>query len=161
MSSMKSASAAGVAALLATLAVVSCSSSKNGTELTSGPAPGPSTNAAPTQQSAPTTPNGSASGPSAAGSLTGNWSGNYSGSFHGTFTLHWTQTGSKLDGTINLSTAGTVPLNGTVSDNRIHFGTVGSTVITYTGSVSGDSMSGNYQIAGGSGGSGPWSAHRS
>jgi hypothetical protein len=160
MSSVKSASAAGLAALLATLAVVSCSSSKNGTEQTSGPAAG-SVSAPPTRQSAPTTPDGGASSPSAAGSLTGNWSGNYSGSFHGTFTLHWTQTGSKLDGTINLSTAGTVPLHGTMSNNRINFGTVGSTVITYTGSVSGDAMSGTYQIAGGAGGGGPWSAHRS
>ena len=51
-------------------------------------------------------------------------------------------------------------IDGTVADGRIRFGTVGSQAITYTGSVSGSSMSGQYKIAGGSGGSGAWSATR-
>ena len=38
----------------------------------------------------------------------------------------------------------------------IQFGTVGSTAITYAGTVSGSSMSGNYQVGGSAGG--PWSA---
>jgi hypothetical protein len=53
-----------------------------------------------------------------------------------------------------------VNIDGTVADGRIQFGTVGSQAITYTGSVSGSSMSGQYQIAGGAGGSGAWSATR-
>lgn len=157
MLSIKSVSAAGVA-VVATLTVVSCSSSGSGNESTSSAAAGPSTSSS---APPPSTEGATSTGPPAAGSLTGNWTGSYHGAFDGTFTLHWTQTGPALVGTINLSTAGTVPLRGTVTDGQINFGTVGSTVITYTGSVSGDSMSGDYQVAGGTGGTGSWSAHRS
>ena len=90
----------------------------------------------------------------AGGPLSGTWSGKYSGAFHGTFTLHWTQTGSKLSGTINLSTQRSkLSLNGTVRGSTIRFGTVGSAAITYTGTVSGKSMSGSYhtQVGGGRG----------
>ena len=38
-----------------------------------------------------------------ASTLAGTWSGQYSGAYHGTFTLHWTQSGSNLNGTIKLS----------------------------------------------------------
>ena len=92
-------------------------------------------------------------------SLSGAWSGNYSGAYHGTFTLQWTQSGSKLNGTIKLSTSpgAKIPLKGTVHGNTIRFGTVGSSAITYSGSVSGKSMSGAYKTPGGGG---PWSAHK-
>jgi hypothetical protein len=92
-------------------------------------------------------------------SLTGAWSGKYSGAYRGTFTLQWTQSGSTLSGTIKLSSTrgGKVPLKGTVRGNTIRFGTVGSAAITYTGSVSGKSMSGSYKTPGGGG---PWSAHK-
>jgi hypothetical protein len=94
----------------------------------------------------------------AADSLTGTWSGTYSGAYHGTFTLHWTQSRSRLTGTIKLSTAGRTNITGSVSGNTIRFGTVGNgNTITYSGSVSGTSMSGTYK-AGGAGGS--WSAHK-
>jgi hypothetical protein len=93
-----------------------------------------------------------------AGSLTGTWSGKYSGAYHGTFILHWTQRGTRLSGTIKLSTAGGRPsVNGTVRGSTIHFGTVGSAAITYSGTVSGKSMSGHYQTPGGGG---TWSAHK-
>ena len=82
--------------------------------------------------------------------------GKYDGAFNGTFTLTWTQKNSKLTGSIELSTAGTLNLNGVVTGNAIQFGTVGSTAITYSGTVSGDSMSGTYQVNGSSGGN--WSA---
>lgn len=99
------------------------------------------------------------SSPSAAtGELSGTWSGQYSGTFNGTFTLNWTETSSKLSGTIKLSTAGTLSINGTVTGGAINFGTVGSTAITYSGSVSGNTMSGTYKVAGG--GSGSWTATR-
>src|SRR6476659_4695165 len=91
-------------------------------------------------------------------SLSGGWSGKYSGAYHGTFTLHWTQSGTKLNGTIRLSTSrGLLGLKGTVRGSSIQFGTVGGPGITYTGSASGRSMSGRYQTPGGGG---PWSAHR-
>ena len=93
--------------------------------------------------------------------LSGRWKGTYKGAYTGTFVLRWTQSTAKLAGTIDLSTApGAIPINGTVVGGRIRFGTVGSQAITYTGSVSGRSMSGRYEIAGGAGGSGTWSATR-
>jgi hypothetical protein len=44
-----------------------------------------------------------------------------------------------------------------VHRNAITFGTLGSSAIVYSGSVSGKSMSGSYQTPGGSG---SWSAHK-
>jgi hypothetical protein len=101
---------------------------------------------------------GATNGRLAGGSLTGTWSGTYRGAYHGTFTLHWTQTNSRLIGTIKLSNVGRTNITGTVRGNTIRFGTVGNAkAITYSGSVSGTSMSGTYK-AGGAGGS--WSAHK-
>ena len=96
--------------------------------------------------------------PVQAGALTGKWSGTYSGAFSGTFELTWIESSGKLAGTIDLSTSGKLPLNGTVTGSAITFGTVGSTEITYTGTVSGDTMAGSYTFAGSQTGS--WSAHR-
>jgi len=94
----------------------------------------------------------------AGGSLTGTWSGTYSGAYHGTFTLHWTQSNSRLAGTITLSNVGRTNITGTVRGSSIRFGTVGNAnAITYSGSVSGTSMSGTYKT-GGAGGS--WRAHK-
>jgi hypothetical protein len=99
--------------------------------------------------------------PAAGPALSGRWKGTYSGAYTGTFVLRWKQATSKLTGTIDLSTApGAVTIGGTVAGGRIQFGTVGSQAITYTGSVSGSSMSGQYRIAGGAGGSGAWTATR-
>jgi hypothetical protein len=93
--------------------------------------------------------------------LTGTWDGSYNGAYKGTFTLEWRQTGSKLSGTIDLSSAGKLPIDGTVDGDKISFGTVGSTAIQSSGSVTGDSMSGSYEVADGAGsGTGSWSARR-
>lgn len=100
----------------------------------------------------------STSASSSSGALSGKWSGHYSGAFGGTFDLNWKQAGSKLAGTINLSPGGTMALHGTVNGSAIKFGTVGSEAITYTGSVSGSSMSGNYNTPTGGG---SWSASKS
>ena len=87
-----------------------------------------------TPAAASSTPAAASSTPAAAtAALTGKWSGTYSGTFTGTFTLTWTESSGKLTGTIDLSTSGTVPLNGTVAGNQITFGTVGSTAVTYAG----------------------------
>ena len=95
----------------------------------------------------------------AADGLTGTWSGQYSGSYHGTFRLTWQESGSTLTGSIHLSAPdATLNINGTVQGARISFGTVGSFGITYSGSVSGHSMSGSYQVQDGTGSGGPWSA---
>jgi hypothetical protein len=94
----------------------------------------------------------------AGGSLTGTWSGKYGGAYDGTFTLRWTESKSRLTGTITLSSVGRTNITGSVHGNTIRFGTVGNArAITYSGSVSGTSMSGTYKT-GGAGGS--WSAHK-
>ena len=112
--------------------------------------------------SAASAPAATSSAP-AAGALSGTWNGQYSGAYTGTFKLTWQQNSSTLSGTIDLSTAGTLPIHGTVQGSSNHFGTVGSTAITYSGSASGNSMSGSWQIKGPSGaaGGGPWNAAKS
>jgi hypothetical protein len=90
-------------------------------------------------------------------SLAGTWSGHYSGTFSGTFTLHWTKSGSHLSGSITLSyPSGNYGINGSVHGSAISFGAVGAGA-TYTGKVSGKSMSGNYESPKGGG---TWSAHK-
>jgi len=93
--------------------------------------------------------------------LGGTWSGNYHGSrFSGSFTLNWTQTGTKLSGSLKLSDpSGTYNCTGTINGSSIHFGAV-SVGANYTGSVSnkGRSMSGNWTSPVDSG---SWSASKS
>ena len=81
-------------------------------------------------------------------SVSGTWKGSYSGSFSGTFKLTWKQTKSNLSGTIMISAFSNVPtsIHGTLQGTSIHFGTVGSQSITYSGSVSGSSMSGTWKL---------------
>ena len=121
-------------------------------------APGvPSVPSSPTSTVPPASSSGGSSTTQTSDDLSGKWAGRYGGTFTGTFQLNWQQTGSKLHGTIALSTSGTVPVNGTVDGDSIRFGTVGSTAVTYTGTVSGNSMSGTYNTPSGGGN---WSAHR-
>jgi hypothetical protein len=143
---------------LLTVVVITTACGSGATGSTGTPTTGASST---TPAIATSSPPGSSpsSSPAAGGDLAGTWTGQYSGDFQGTFTLTWTESGSKLQGTIDLSSlGGSVPINGTVNGNDISFGTVGSTAITYTGSVSGDSMSGQYQVEGQGGGS--WSASK-
>lgn len=90
-------------------------------------------------------------------SLSGTWSGSYSGRYSGTFTLHWTQSGSHLAGSITLS-SGTYTISGTVHGRHIGFGAVGAGA-SYKGSVNGrrSSMSGTYKTKKGGG---TWKAHK-
>ena len=112
---------------------------------------------------APTASAAAATSAPATSGVAGTWSGQYSGAYQGTFTLTWQLTGSSLHGHIKLSNpGGTLPINGSVQGSAITFGTVGSTAITYTGSVSGSSMSGNYKVHQANGDvGGPWSASKS
>jgi len=64
-----------------------------------------------------------------------------------------------LNGDIALSSPNkTLHVNGNVAGSAITFGAVGGVV--YSGTVSGNSMSGNYAVPGG-GGTGTWSATKS
>ncbi len=143
---------AGALTATVALALAACSSPSSGDPGgtgTTAPSSAPATKAAARTSSAP-------------GALSGTWSGNYSGSYTGTFTVRWHQSGSHLHGTIHISNpANTLPINGIVNGSAIRFGTLGSTAITYSGTVSGSSMSGTYKVHGGSGASGgPWSASK-
>jgi hypothetical protein len=92
--------------------------------------------------------------------LGGKWTGTYTGSYSGHFTINWIQSGSKLAGTINLSSPkGSYGINGSVNGSSISFGAV-TAGATYTGSVSksGKSMGGKYVT--GNGGSGHWAAQK-
>jgi hypothetical protein len=138
-------------ALAASLGTAAGCGSSSTTTATSAPATAPAATTPATSTPASTTA-ASASG------LSGNWAGHYEGAYSGTFALNWLQSGSTLAGHIRLSTPGvTVPVHGTLSGSQIQFGTVGSVAITYTGTVSGSSMSGSYQTPGGGG---SWSAHK-
>ncbi|HEY7142875.1 MAG TPA: hypothetical protein VH637_01390 [Streptosporangiaceae bacterium] len=140
-------------ALAVTLAACSSSGTKHAA-VTKPSAPSAITAPAAPSTSAP------ASAPAAGDDLSGTWSGQYSGAYNGTFNLSWQQSGSKLSGTIKISNpADTLSINGAVNNGKISFGTVGSMAITYSGTVSGSSMSGTYQVGGSSGG--PWSASKS
>jgi len=124
-----------------------------------------STNTAATHSAAAQPPAAATSAPAASsakaasGPLSGTWNGQYGGSYQGTFVLHWRQSGSKLGGHIRISSpASSLPIHGSVAGGAIQFGTVGSYAITYTGTVSGSSMSGSYQVGGAQ--SGNWSASK-
>lgn len=149
---------AGGLSLLA-LAGAACSSTPSATGTPTAGAPA---TAAPV--AAATTPAGVASAsptPAAtAGGVTGSWTGTYSGAYSGTFSLAWTQTGTNLNGTIKLSSPpSTLSITGTLQGSAITFGAVGG--VSYTGSVSGNSMSGTYVVPPGTSSSGNWSASRS
>ena len=133
------------------LALGACSSSSSDSGSTSSTS-APPTSTAPAATSA-------TSAAAQTGGLGGTWSGQYDGTFQGTFVLDWQQSGSSLSGTIKLSSDGTDDVNGTVNGGTISFGTVGSQAITYSGSVSGDSMSGTYKVQTPNGSvGGSWSA---
>jgi hypothetical protein len=99
------------------------------------------------------------SAPAAAAPLSGAWHGQYGGSYQGTFVIHWRQSGSKLGGRIHISNpASNLAIHGSLVGGAIQFGTVGSYAITYSGTVSGSSMSGNYKVGSSQGGN--WSASK-
>jgi hypothetical protein len=93
--------------------------------------------------------------------LGGKWTGTYNGAYSGSFTINWIQSGSKLSGTINLSSPkGSYGITGSVSGTAIHFGAV-TAGAKYKGSVSesGKSMGGTYTA--GTSGTGHWAAKKS
>jgi hypothetical protein len=148
------AKAAGLAGLaVVALLAAGCGSSSSNTASTGSTAAG--VPAAATTTAASTTTTAASTSES---DLSGSWKGQYGGAYSGTFVLSWQQSGSTLSGKITLSApASTLDVNGSLHGSSITFGTVGSTAITYTGTVSGSSMSGSYQTPGGGGN---WSASK-
>lgn len=138
---------------IAAIALAGCSASTT----TGTPTPASTLASTPTPIPTPT-PTTSQTPPSV--DLSGTWTGQYSGPFNGTFSLTWTQSGSVLNGSIALSSPhDTLHISGNVTGSSISFGAVG--VVTYSGTVSGNSsMSGSYtDVANGHAGS--WSAAKS
>jgi hypothetical protein len=89
--------------------------------------------------------------------LAGKWKGHYSGAFSGHFTLHWKQTGTKLSGSITLSSPkGKYGISGSVHHTKIKFGAVGVGA-TYKGTWKGSKMSGTWNSPQGGG---SWSAQK-
>ncbi len=145
--------AAALAAIAALgLAAAGCGGSSTTTTTTStaaASAPAPATS---------TTTTTTAAAPASESGLSGRWNGQYGGAYNGTFVLNWQQSGSSLSGKITISSPeSTLDVNGTLHGSSITFGTVGSLAITYTGTVSGSSMSGTYHTPGGGG---SWSASK-
>jgi hypothetical protein len=140
----------GMAIPLVSLMAACSASSTTGTPTPSSiPVRSTPTSAPTSTPAAPTT--------AAAGGLSGTWTGSYSGFFNGTFTLTWAQSGSTLSGQIALSSPNeTLDITGNEAGTTLTFGAVG--VVTYTGSVSGSTMSGTYKVPNGSGGS--WNASK-
>jgi len=136
--------AGALGGVLAALALMSTGCGGSSSTATTTPA-SPSTTPAATAVATTTTTTSTSASETG---LSGQWKGEYSGAYTGTFVLHWQQSGSSLSGKIT----------GTLHGSAITFGTVGSLAITYTGTVSGGSMSGSYQTPGGGG---DWSASKS
>ena len=143
----------GVTALLGGALLAGCGSSTSDTPTPTAAANNISTSTPTVAAPAPTTP-----AVAAAADVSGGWTGQYSGVYTGTFTLTWQQTGSAVNGQIVLSSpARTFSITGNLTGNAITFGAVGG--VSYTGTVSGSSMSGAYQVP--TGGGGNWSANKS
>jgi len=105
----------------------------------------------------------------ASGAVAGTWNGTYESTSDpaatGTFTIEFTQTGPTLTGTISVQntpciTEGTI--TGSLNGDKIAFGAVkGATqTIAYTGTVSGDRMSGTYSAPACGNATGTWKAAR-
>jgi hypothetical protein len=89
--------------------------------------------------------------------LAGKWKGHYGGAVSGHFTIHWTQTGTELNGSITLSNPkGKYGIGGHVRHGKIKFGAVGVGA-TYKGTVHGTKMSGTWTSPKGGG---TWTAHK-
>jgi hypothetical protein len=135
--------------------VAGCGSSGTSSSRTVAPAAAASTTP-PTSATAATTAPPTTASPAGV-DLSGSWSGQYSGIYTGTFKLTWQQSGAVLNGTIDISApADSLGIRGTVQGSSISFGAVG--VVTYSGTVHGNSMSGTYQSQAPGGGGGSWSA---
>ena len=100
--------------------------------------------------------------------INGTWNGTWkdtTDSGNGTFVVNWLQAGSQLTGTITVKGAPCLTtglVTGTVNGSAITFGAVsGAVTINYTGSVSGNTMSGTYTAPTCGDAQGNWSATKS
>jgi hypothetical protein len=143
--------ALGITAVLSVGLMAGCSS---GTTDTPPATTAPTTNALTAPTSLPTAV--ATTAPSV--EVSGTWKGSYNGVYSGTFTLTWQQTGSTVNGNIDLSSPQrSFGINGNLAGSAITFGSV--SFVTYSGTVSGNSMQGTYSTP--TGGNGNWTANKS
>jgi hypothetical protein len=115
-----------------------------------------------------TTPPAVSSSESGSSGVVGRWNGTWTTTSgpagSGGFRIDFTQSGNDLTGAIVIAgtpciTTGTI--TGTLSGNTISFGAVqGSQTISYSGTVSGNSMSGEYSAPDCGNAKGTWKASR-
>lgn len=145
----------GAAALVSgcLLLTAGCTSSGNGEGSTSTANPSPVTTApASTAASTPAADTSSAtsSAPASKDDIAGDWSGTFANTTtgaKGTFTVKFTRQGETITGniTINGTDGGAGNITGKLSGNKITFGTITGSTISFEGSFSGNSMSGTYK----------------
>jgi len=137
------------------LLLAACSSSSSSSAASPPPE---ATSAAPASSSFSST-----GSPVSSSTVDGKWNGSYtpSGGGSGDFSVTFTQTGSSLDGTLSISVAclDGAKVTGKVNGDSIDFGSVqGQCSVDYKGKISGDQMSGTYDVGGGVGGT--WKASK-
>jgi len=137
------------------LAACSSSSSSSAASTTAG---GTEATTAPSSSSFEAT-----GSPVSSSTVDGKWNGSYqpNGGGSGDFSVTFTQTGSSLDGTLSISVAclDGAKVTGKVNGDSIDFGSVqGQCSVDYKGKISGDQMSGTYDVGGGVGGT--WKASK-
>ncbi len=131
---------------LAALAVTGCSSGS--TTAKSSPSTAPSSVGSSGQPSTSAT----TTAPPAQSAIAGDWAGTYTSTSTpgatGTFRMTFTVTGNRVSGPIQIDNSACVGrgiITGTLNGNQITFGAVhAAQQITYTGVISGNTMSGTY-----------------
>lgn len=127
---------------------------------------GPTTSAAVPTTVAATPTTAVASGTATIDDLTGRWAGEFQATAptvsNGTFTLEFGGSAPNYTGTIVLAglCEPSCPITANVAGNAISFGSVGAQAVTYSGTISGNSMSGSYQVGTAGDGEGTWKAVR-
>lgn len=165
--------------LVLVLAAAGCSKSSPKAASTTSSTAGPGSSVASTSTTSAATPTTAATATTSASAttappaattgggtgLTGSWPGEWQNttpdSSRGTFRIQWTQSGSSLSGTITITgtpclTGGSI--SGSLAGSTLNFGVVtGQSQVSYTGTVSGDTMSGTYTTSCGNA-QGTWKA---
>ncbi|PZS33861.1 MAG: hypothetical protein DLM58_06975 [Pseudonocardiales bacterium] len=144
----------GAAALLSTclLLTVGCTSSSKGKGSNSPASTAPVTtqpaSTASNSTPADTSPATSSAPASSSDDIAGDWTGTFANSTTGqtgTFAVTFSRQGETITGHITINGGGSGTINGTLSGNKITFGTITGSTTTFDGSFSGNSMSGTYK----------------
>jgi hypothetical protein len=144
------------AVIVCVVLLAACSSSSSTASTSTPPAGSTEPSAAPSSSSFSAT-----GSPVSTSGIDGKWNGNWqaTGGGSGTFAVTFSQSGQSLNGTLSISVAclDGAKVTGEVKGDSIEFGSVkGQCSVEYKGTITGDQMSGTYEIAQGVGGT--WKA---